>query len=358
MTAVSLSPRDDFIPLALQARRGRAVRRDRRAEAVMAGARCARPTRTWLRVAVSLVLIVVLLSGIGFDDVVEVLQQAMVWPILVSALLAVASRFVVAYRWYVLVRTSAKDIGFATLLHTVFVSGFLGFFMPGAVGVELVRVFALARLTDTALAVSSVLIERLTAMMALAGIVLLGLLVAPAGLPDAVATAALATAVLLAAGFVGLCVPRIRPLYLAMLRGRLLERARPHLAAFFDQIDAFRRAPWLMTELAGLSVGLQLVRVLEGMFLAVALGIDVELAYLCVIIPAGVLITMLPISLAGLGVREALYVALFGAIGVDAASAFTLSLMNFLLCVIFLLLPGAVLYALGGIAPNRQKLPG
>jgi uncharacterized membrane protein YbhN (UPF0104 family) len=113
-----------------------------------------------------------------------------------------------------------------------------------------------------------------------------------------------------------------------------------------------------MIRLAVLSVVLQLVRVFEGIFLAVALGVDVDLAYLFVIIPAGVLVTMLPISLGGLGVREALYVTLFGAIGVDAASAFMLAFVNFLLGVAILLLPGAVLYAFGGLAPERKGLSG
>jgi len=236
------------------------------------------------------------------------------------------------------------------LLRLVFVSGFLGFFVPGAVGVELVRVYALARLTDLAMALSSVLIERLTALVALAAIVLLGLLAAPIGLPDAVGTAAAATLALLLVVILGLFARRLRPFYLTLLTRPLLVPLRAHLMAFFQQIDAFRQAPRLMLQLAILSVGLQLLRVFEGIFLAVALGVDVELAYLFVIIPAGVLVTMLPISLGGLGVREAMYVALFGAIGVDAASAFTLSFVNFLLVVVVLLLPGAVLYAFGGLA--------
>ena len=282
------------------------------------------------------------------------LEQAALWPILLSALIAVLSRFVVAYRWYILVKTKSSDISFSILLHTVFVSGFLGFFIPGAVGVELVRVYALARLTDAALALSSVLIERLTALIALAAIVLLGLLVAPVGLPDAVGTSAVIIAALLCVAILSLFANRIRALYLAMLSGRMLAQARTHLEAFLNQIDAFRRAPWLMVQLAALSIGLQLLRVLEGILLAVALGIDVELAYLFVIIPAGVLVTMLPISLGGLGVREALYVALFGAIGIDAASAFTLSFVNFVLGVIVLLMPGAVLYAFGGLALEQR----
>jgi glycosyltransferase 2 family protein len=307
----------------------------------------------WLRIVISCTLIVLLFSYIDYADVLAVLDRAILWPILVSGLIALGGRLLVAYRWHILVRTASSEVGFGKLLRVVFVSGFLGFFMPGAVGVELVRVYVLARLTHVTLAFSSVLVERLTALLALVGIVLLGLLVAPVGLPDAIGTYAVPTAALLCLAVLSLLANRVRALYLALLTGPMLAPLRSRLVAFYRQIDAFRQTPSLMTQLAALSIGLQLLRVLEGVALAVALGVDVELAYLFVIIPAGVLVTMLPISLGGLGVREALYVALFGAIGVDAASAFTLSFVNFLVGVIVLLMPGAILYAFGGLALNQ-----
>jgi uncharacterized protein (TIRG00374 family) len=323
----------------------------------------AQPTRrvqlwAWLRILTSCVLIAVLVSYIGYADTLAVLDRAILWPMLLSGLIAVVGRLVVAYRWHILIRTASSKVGFDQLLRVVFVSGFLGFFMPGAVGVELIRVYVLARLTNIMLAFSSVLMERLTALLALVGIVLLGLLVAPVGLPDAVGTATVATAVLLCLAFLSLLAKRVRALYLALLTCPRLAPLRSRLVAFYRQIDTFRQTPWLMTQLAALSIGLQLLRVLEGVALAVALGVDVELAYLFVIIPAGVLITMLPISLGGLGVREALYVTLFGAIGVDAASAFMLSFVNFLLVVMVVLLPGAILYAFGGLASARGGLSG
>jgi uncharacterized protein (TIRG00374 family) len=312
---------------------------------------------TWLRVAVSLALLIVLLSGIGYEDVLAALERAILWPIVLSALMAVFTRLLVAYRWFVLVKKRSSGISFLLLLRLVFISGFLGLFMPGAVGVELVRVYALARLTGVALALSSVLIERLTALIALAAIVLLGFLIAPVGLPDAVGTSAAIAVGLLAVILVGLFSTRVRALSLAILRGRLLAKVRAHLMAFFHQVDAFRQARGLMAQLAILSVALQIVRVLEGMFLAVAFGINVELAYLFVIIPAGVLVSMLPISLGGLGVREALYVALFGAVGVAPAPAFALSFASFVLGAI-VLLPGAALYALGGLTPGAKPRSG
>ncbi len=48
--------------------------------------------------------------------------------------------------------------------------------------------------------------------------------------------------------------------------------------------------------------------------------------------------------------REGAYVVLLGFVGVGAAAALTLSLLNFILALAVISLPGGVLYALGGIA--------
>ncbi len=308
-----------------------------------------------VRLAGSFSLLLFLLSGIGFCDVSAVLAHAILWPVGLCVLTILGGRLLIAYRWYVLVRTGSTELDFPVLLRVVVVSGFLGFFMPGAVGVELIRVHAVARRTDLTLALSSVLVERLTGLLALVGFVLLGLLFAPIDLSKTIGGSVVVMIAILSAVTLSLFGHRVRALYLALLAGRILSPLRGHLLQFYRQIDSFRQASWLMPQLAGLSIVLQLLRVAEVISLAIALGVDVNLAYMFVIIPLGVLVALLPISLGGLGVREAVYVALFGAIGVDAASAFTLSFLNFVLSTMVIVVPGGILYAFGGLMAEKPE---
>lgn len=308
-----------------------------------------------VRLIVSACLLVYLFYDIGYADVLAVVSQATLWPIVVCMLIIFSRRLLVAYRWYALVRTESADVGFAPLFRIVLVSGSLGFFTPGTVGIELIRVYALARLTDLTLALSSVAVERLTALLALVGFVLVGLLFAPI---DMSATIGISLGVMIA----GLCLatlslfaPWLRAFYLALLVGRFLAPLRSRVLQLYEQLDAFRRQPWLMPQMALLSIGLQLQRVLETAALTLALGVEVDIAYLLVIVPLGVVLSLLPISLGGLGLREAVYVALFGAIGVDAASAFTLSFLHFMLVIVVVVVPGAVLYASGGLQTGEQS---
>ncbi len=74
-----------------------------------------------------------------------------------------------------------------------------------------------------------------------------------------------------------------------------------------------------------------------------ALALDVPLAAVAVFVPLVSLAGMVPVSVNGLGVREALYILLFGRIGVPVETAVSLALLY--LAVTFLAsLPGGVAY--------------
>jgi hypothetical protein len=74
-------------------------------------------------------------------------------------------------------------------------------------------------------------------------------------------------------------------------------------------------------------------------------------------VPISTFLSLLPISARGLGVRESVYVGLLGVVGVDTAAALTLSLLSFVIASAVGLLPGALLYATGGIGVSTAPAP-
>jgi glycosyltransferase 2 family protein len=314
----------------------------------------------WMaRLAISIALLGFLLTYVDLRQALDVLRNADPWLILLCVLLIAFGRVVVAYRWHLLVRIASPEVGLGALIRLMFVSSFLSFFMPGAVGLELLRVYGLARGTTLALAVSSVLIERLTALCALAALALVGLALAPVDLPRELSLAAGTILVLITVALIALLVPRLRGLLLIILSGRTLRPLRRRLEAIFEQIDLYRARPKVLVWVALLSVALQLVRVLEKIVLAPALGIDIPFTYFFVLVPISLFVILLPISVQGLGVRETVYVVLLGAAGVDSAAALMLALLGFLLATAVATAPGALLYAHGGLAVSKTpKLGG
>ncbi len=113
-----------------------------------------------------------------------------------------------------------------------------------------------------------------------------------------------------------------------MLRLRLLPAMRrQQLAAMIDAL----RAPRALAEATFWSVFVQIANVLFVWLIGLGLGMDVPLAYYFVFVPMVALLTLLPVSVNGMGVREG-GVALFltsAPLNVDASASLTLAFLWF-----------------------------
>jgi len=84
------------------------------------------------------------------------------------------------------------------------------------------------------------------------------------------------------------------------------------------------------------------MRIFVHVLVARALGLKVDLAYFFLFVPLLAVIVSLPISLNGIGVREGAGILLFGLVGLDRASAFSLQFTTYLIAVAVSLIGGIV----------------
>ncbi|MEX0654315.1 MAG: lysylphosphatidylglycerol synthase transmembrane domain-containing protein [Phycisphaeraceae bacterium] len=319
-----------------------------------AGRRWRRRGSLALRLAVSAALLLALLSQVELGRVAAVVSGAHAGLLVLLLAMFLAERCLGAYRWHLLLRTQAIKVSFATTLRATFLGGFVGTFLPGGVGVEAVRVAAMTRATDLASATSSVLVDRILGSAALLGIVLLALAVTPQPVPGAVAVAAWAAMALLVAGSAMLAHPRLRDGLTRLVPGRRLAEVRREVRHFATAMGAMRRRPMTLLHVGGLSILFQVLRVSIAPVAAVALGLELPLTLLLIYVPIIMFIMMLPISLGGLGVREAAYVYFFGYEHITPEQAIALSLVIGLFTLI-VQLPGAVV-CLTGVRPRRSHV--
>ena len=97
----------------------------------------------------------------------------------------------------------------------------------------------------------------------------------------------------------------------------------------------------------GLGVTGNTLLALATFFLAQSIGVGVTLLDCLVLMPPVILITTIPISIAGWGLRESAMVAIFGFIGIVQEDAIALSLL-FGLINAFVSLPGGFLWMMSG----------
>lgn len=302
-----------------------------------------------LRATISIGLLAWVSSGIDLGAAAGVMRRANLLLVPVIFALVIAERLLASLRWYLLVRGDPR-VTYWRITRLLFTTSFAGFFFPGTVGVELLRVYVLGRgIANIALAFSSVLVERIQALTALAALTLAGLVSAPPGMPPEIAPLAWLGLGALVGGTALLLWRPFRDLTLRLLPGARLDGLRTQLAKVYGCLDLYRRQPGPMALGLLIAIAFQVLRIVQVVVGAWALGIDLPVQYYFVIMPTIILLTLLPISIAaGLGVREAAFVHLFGLVGMAGDAAFSLSL--FVYVISFAAgLPGAWMYARSGL---------
>ncbi len=308
-----------------------------------------------LRVLISVGLLFLLLGWVEPARLMAALRRADWWLIGLSTLIGLASILLVAYRWQVVIGAEKIGISLGRLFYWYMVASFFRMFLPTALGGDVVRAHALAKYTgQAAFAAASVVMERILGLSATIGIALAALAISP----SARDIAAVYPAVLV------ICVAYVAGLFVLFHRAleqtivRLLERIHMDglsrkVARGFRTLHALRahRRALLLAFLA--SILFQILGVYSIYLIGCALGLDVPWTYYFVTVPVIWLMTMLPISINGMGVRESAFALFFVAAGVSNADAILLAFLGFAQ-IVFISFLGGALYVILPWALRRK----
>lgn len=303
-----------------------------------------------VKVVLGTVLFLALVSQVDFPAAASLLRNASPGFVLLIAVTQLADRAVMAWKWKLLIDVTSHRIGVLAAFRVYYISSFLGFLVPLGIGPDVVRVFQLRHLSiPPEPAAASVVVERVggivaTAIAAAVSLVLFLLLVAdPAGRSWAGRLAPL-----LAAGV----AVALAGMFHAPLRGRLSSVLRLRKVArklgIEEYLGAVRRygdhesvLAWFLL----LSVIEQVMTVLATYFAARALGLPLSFLVCLAFVPISVLLQRLPLTVAGLGVREGSFAFLLGFFGVDYSRSVLLGVLTFTIFVLTLL-PAGLWYLL------------
>jgi hypothetical protein len=300
------------------------------------------------KLAVSAALLALLFSRVDVGRLwADARQASLAW--IVVALGAYAVTVVASvWRWWLLLEAQDVSMPFHSLFASMSVALFFNNFLPSNIGGDLVRVTDTARVTRSkTLAATVVLADRTMGLMGLVLVAAIGVtLVTSAGrtpLPVwpswlwAAFTAGMLVGGLMlwSPGGVGWLLRPLTMLHPEWVASRIgsitatLQRFRSHMGAV---VTCF-----------GGAVFVQLMTVAFGWAVAHALGIPISAFDLAVVIPLAGVAQMIPISLNGFGVREAMYMLYFVRIGLPRESAMLLSLTSTALVMLYSL-TGAGVY--------------
>lgn len=280
-----------------------------------------------LRIGVALLLYAFLFNSLEWEVLREQLLNASLPWFAATILVICAGIWLSAWRWQLALGILAVRRSFRELLLRYWSGTFYNNVLPGSIGGDVVRIAGLTR-SGVAFGISaqSVLADRLIGLWA--GL-LLGLLAclwpsqAPYRLELGLLFAASVTAGVLA----------------VWLLPRLSRYVPARFTRFVALADQFHDRRWL--HVTGLALVFQVLVVLTLYFAALTLRTPIPLVAAGIYAPAVVLITLVPISLNGLGLREVSLVALLAGVGVTAESATLIGIVNYV-AVIIGSLPGGI----------------
>jgi uncharacterized membrane protein YbhN (UPF0104 family) len=171
------------------------------------------------------------------------------------------------------------------------------------------------------------------------------MLIGPAELQALMLVPVLATMGGLAAVIVAMSLPASRRVLESAFPKAFILRIRDWIDKIYHCFDAYKARPLLMIWSLVLSVIFQFGRVVLFYVAAVMIGETPEFIYFVAIVPVVMFASLMPISISGLGVREAGLVLLFTQFKVMAsAPAFTVALLVFVSGLLSTL-PGGWFYA-------------
>lgn len=291
--------------------------------------RAARATGSiWFRLAVTVGLLGVVLVEVDWHTAATHLSAGR-WPWLAGAVGLLELAFLVgALRWFQFLRGGEIEISLAETLRAYMIGMFSNNFLPTGFGGDATRAILVGRpRSRLSRSATSVIADRVTSVACLVVIGWIAVAADPGVVPGSLVLAFLvvcAGGTLAAAVVAWLLVVGARH----PVRHRIPHRIRGSAGEIRSTLARYLHQPALLSWTFLLGLVFQTLTVGATWLIARSLGVDLSFALLAVVAPIVLLATVLPISIAGFGVREGSYVVLLAAAGVSHTDATLLSLLT------------------------------
>jgi uncharacterized membrane protein YbhN (UPF0104 family) len=253
-----------------------------------------------------------------------------------------------SWRWGLLVHAQGIEMSYGALVNSYLVATFFNNFLPSNVGGDVIRIGDSAkRAGSKTIAATVVLFDRAIGLLGLGFVAAIGATITawisptmgPVG--PGVLWAGLATVMLVAAWAV--MMPQGVGLILSPLRRLHPEWVGERLTRLLAVLERFRERPRALAGGFAGSICVQALLVFFYAAIARGLHMSVPLHHLAIVVPVSFIVLMVPISVNGLGLREAFFALYLSKLGQPLEAAVALSFMSYVLIALFSA-TGAVAY--------------
>lgn len=295
---------------------------------------------TLIRVLITLAIILFIFSKIDFAGTWQIMAGSNLIFLLISFLSFFVFTFTVALRWQIILNLYKFPVSILRAFYIYMIAFFFNNFLPSTVGMDVVRgAYVPGRENRLPDVISSIIIER--------WIGLLGIIIYISVVPIIffkeidlkyflpVSAAGITASVIF---FISIVSEKVFSFFSFLFSKIKVLGLGVKINSLYNSLRIIKDHKKLFISNLALSILIQLIIVFINYFIVLSQGLSIELKPLIIYIPLISIISMIPLTINGLGLREMAYIAFFGiALKEEALS---LSLSYFIISVAFSLIGG------------------
>jgi len=298
-----------------------------------------------VKTGITALLFYLLFRKVDFQHFGAVLRGARMHILLAAFAVLWVGHYICIFRWRMLMRPLMPVLSLGHLFAIYCIGLFFNLIFPTVVGGDVVKMYYAGKPSKLyAQSFAATFLDRDAGMLAMMIIACMITLIHPVSVPGIpVGLIIWVTSLLFLLGNIVVFTPSLHQTLTRFLHAVHFPKVAAKADAISNAFQVMGRHRGVLVSSLAISLVNQLLAISVTWVLATGLRLDVPLRYFLLFVPVITLISMIPISLNGMGLREYAFMTLLGAIGIAPESCIALGLLSSAFIIVSSL-PGGVVY--------------
>lgn len=299
---------------------------------------------TIIKLIISVILIAWILHKVDLIKLKDILISAKLMWIMGALSLHIYAYWASTKRWQILLDALGIKETIKKLLNSYLVGTFFNQFLPTIVGGDMIRAIDLSDPCKSfTKSLTIILLERFVGIIALLTLVNIGFILRMKYISEVTYWPVYIQFIFIFSIIILFLIGEINTRVVEnIIPIKLLKKILHKFILVFNTLVKFRSHPIPLFKVLILSFSLQLIFILHYYFLSISIGVNLSFVFLLIIIPVISLLSMLPVSINGIGLRESLFIYFFSKIGVSPEKSLTICILGFSITLFYGLIGGLI----------------
>lgn len=281
---------------------------------------------------IGILIFTYILSTIDTNKIITAVSRANTYYIALALSLAIVSIILKSLKWKYVMDTHNIKISVGKAIKIWTIGSFVGWLTPGRSG-EIIKVYYLKDKYHAGTILSTIAIDRISDIIALFILSIIGttFLFFLFKINLAYLTVLIIIAIIASYFFTKERTARLiaKPIYTYFIPESKKNAMKDSYKKFFSSFERFKKNIPLVVFTLSTTIIIWSIGITQAYLVTQSLGLDVSYTYLFSIIPLSMIITILPITIAGIGTREATFIFFFSLINITAENAIAYTMIEF-----------------------------